>query len=248
MLVDAEIGKECLWFDVCHGATQCDQLAHSGQISREGLGDAQSLPSGRQLITLSLAQIERIREQFAGDVSVAELRTLVEELQNRINDEAAATLFFRVPQEKARYYEDREPFGEGVSRAFPSAILDIEEAGKCFAVGRNTACVFHLMRVMEAGLCAVATAVGSPPRASANWGGILREIQNAIAQRNSAPPPDWQVVRTFYEGAVAHLDVVRVAWRNPSMHLDQSYDEERALDIFVAVRGFMRHLSTELKE
>jgi hypothetical protein len=26
---------------------------------------------------------------------------------------------------------------------------DADEAGKCFAVGRYTACVFHLMRIME---------------------------------------------------------------------------------------------------
>ena len=69
-----------------------------------------------------------------------------------------------------------------------------------------------------------------------------------MARRDSAPPPEWQADRLFYEGPVAHLDAVSVAWRNPSMHLDQSYDEERTLDILAVVRGFMRHLATKLKE
>ena len=46
-------------------------------------------------------------------------------------------------------------FGTEVAARFPRAIVDIEEAGKCFALGRFTACVFHLMRVVEAGLAAI---------------------------------------------------------------------------------------------
>jgi hypothetical protein len=42
------------------------------------------------------------------------------------------------------------PVGEQVEIKFMSAIQDIEEAGKCLAMGRGTATVFHLMRVVEA--------------------------------------------------------------------------------------------------
>ena len=35
---------------------------------------------------------------------------------------------------------------------FPAANHEASEAGKCFATARYTACVFHLMRVMEVGV------------------------------------------------------------------------------------------------
>lgn len=47
-------------------------------------------------------------------------------------------------------------FGEKVSLNFPSALEDIKEVGNCYATDRNTACVFHCMRVVEYGLRALA--------------------------------------------------------------------------------------------
>src|SRR5262249_13649752 len=35
---------------------------------------------------------------------------------------------------------------------FPSVVYDVTEAGKCLALGRDTAAVLHLMRVLERGL------------------------------------------------------------------------------------------------
>ena len=36
--------------------------------------------------------------------------------------------------------------------AFPSAGMDIVEAGRCLALGRNNAAIYHLMQVAEVGL------------------------------------------------------------------------------------------------
>ena len=42
-----------------------------------------------------------------------------------------------------------------VNDKFPSAAFDIDEAGKCLAIGRSTAAVFHLMRALETAIRAV---------------------------------------------------------------------------------------------
>jgi len=44
------------------------------------------------------------------------------------------------------------------------------------------------------------------------------------------------------------LDSVRVAWRNPTMHIENSYSPERAEEILVATRSLMRHLATKVSE
>ena len=59
------------------------------------------------------------------------------------------------------YYETRPLFGPDVFNNFSSANDDIDEAGKCLALGRGTACVMHLMRVLEVGLAALASALGA---------------------------------------------------------------------------------------
>jgi hypothetical protein len=46
---------------------------------------------------------------------------------------------------------------------------------------------------------------------------------------------------------LAHLHAVKVAWRNPTMHIVNQYTPEQAEEVFNAVRGFMRHLASKLE-
>jgi hypothetical protein len=85
-----------------------------------------------------------------------ELKTI----RGRILDELRLPRFFFIPREKAKFFELRDgtgnvipAFGPEVHKRFGKvAGRDIDEAGKCYAAGRNTACVFHVMRVIEVGL------------------------------------------------------------------------------------------------
>lgn len=63
-------------------------------------------------------------------------------------------LYFLVPENrKGLYYQDDRPlFGEAVANAIPNSTVEIAEAGRCFALERWTACVFHLMRAVELAL------------------------------------------------------------------------------------------------
>jgi hypothetical protein len=115
-----------------------------------------------------------------GDLSYEDLAQLLGELKDRIEDELGHQLCFIVPRDKARLFETPQLFGPDVAESFPSAAIDIEEAGKCLAYQRGTASVFHLMRVMEAGLKAVSAALGIPYAPS--WESHLKQIQSQLDQ------------------------------------------------------------------
>jgi hypothetical protein len=129
---------------------------------------------------------------------------------------------------------------------FPSASDDIEEASKSLACERATATVFHLMRVMEIGLKTLASALGIPYAPS--WESYLSQIKTNLDEKWKNKGAEWKKSEPFFREALGFLHAVKVAWRNPTMHVAASYTTEQAGDIFNAVLGFMRHLATGLPE
>jgi hypothetical protein len=185
------------------------------------------------------------------DATYLDAQRLYTEFVSRFHDEAKPVTLLAIEAGKRRFFADPNLFGEQVAKAFPSTIVDIEEAGKCLALDRNTACVFHLMRVMESGLNALGASIGDPkldPNTNPTWERFLARGRVELEKNPAARSPEWQAKGDFFADALANLRAVRTAWRNPAMHVRGAYDEEKALDIFHAVRGFMRHLATELHE
>ncbi len=137
-------------------------------------------------------------------------------------------------------------FGDEVSQAFPSAIIEIEEAAKCLALERPTACVFHLMRTVETALKVLAKTLSIPYAPS--WEGYLGQIATQIEIKWPKRTPKQKREHAFYSEAHAHLSSLKIAWRNPTMHVVKSYTLEQSEEISGSVRTFMRHLATKLKE
>ena len=138
---------------------------------------------------------------------------------------------------------------QDVLASFPSTLNDIEEMGKCLALGRPTASVFHAMRILECGLRALAVRFNVKLTAS-SWGGILKKIGDAIEDETASAKARgsyWRE-RTFYSGAMVEMGFFRDAWRNHVMHARSTYFEETAPPIMEAIRRFMVHLATRLKE
>ena len=79
------------------------------------------------------------------------LHSPTRELVKRIQVELQSKLFLYVPSQNGPFYQEPLAGWEKTTSALPSAIFDIQEASKCLALQRNTACVFHLMRVMGSG-------------------------------------------------------------------------------------------------
>ncbi len=166
------------------------------------------------------------------------------EIAVRAQDECISQRFFSVPAGKSHYYCDAAIlFGENVATKFPATSFDIEEAGKCLALDRATASVFHLVRVMELGLRALARGLGIPYAPS--WESYLRQIETKISEKHGKKSRAWKRDEHFYRDVAGDLQLVKIAWRNPTMHVGRKYTPEEAEDVFRAVKAFMQRLSSK---
>lgn len=148
----------------------------------------------------------------------------------------------------------QELFGSRVATHFPSAEMDISEAGTCYAMGNDTACVFHLMRVVEHGLRALAKTLRVKlPRKRhielEEWGGLIEAIETRIGEiekrrRTRKREADLK----FYHAAAAQFRHFKNAWRNHVMHGRAFYDSDESITVMRHVDEFMRHISQRLRE
>jgi hypothetical protein len=199
----------------------------------------------------SLNQILRIRTYFdGGNISNDALGRLLGEVVVRLEEDLRNETFLAVSPARAMYYEPKEPlFGEYVDDNFRSTAYDITEAGKCYALYRSTACVFHLMRVLEIGLRVFADRFGVPSDRQ-NWHNIIEGIEKKIREMVTDPnrPADWKDQQEFFSAAATHFMFIKDAWRNYVAHARGKSTEEEAERIFTNVRGFMQRLATRLHE
>jgi hypothetical protein len=205
-------------------------------------------------LTNTSDQFDRIREKLSSGnhpITYAELASMLPEVMNRIEDETSHQVVMMVEPaylecfSNPQFFDPKDVSANKVSIQFSSAAEDIAESGKCLACGRSTACVMHLNRIMEVGLKALAAALNIGPQN--DWGKYLTRIENELQARMKASGAR-TLDEQFYAEAHAMFDSVRRAWRNPTMHVDRTYTEERAEEILITVRSFMRHLATKLHD
>lgn len=142
-----------------------------------------------------------------------------------------------------------------VWKRFPSAKEDIEEAVYCYALDRDTACVFHLMRVAEYGLRALARRmkVTLPKRKPLEWGEwheILREMSDVAGAVASSMKPGRQKdqLMSFYRGGIAQFYGFKDEFRNQVSHARTTYNEHQAANVLSRVREFMQKLAGKIDE
>jgi hypothetical protein len=191
---------------------------------------------GLALSLRALARPSILREKDGatiGDVSKS-----LHHLQTTITDELTGRLFMYLPPERAAFYDRPELLGKEVNAKFPSIQFDVVEAGNCYAAGRGTAVVFHLMRMMETGVQAFGTKLGVALADEKNWQNILDEIDKAIRALPKTPES------VKMSQASANLYAVKLAWRNEVMHPKDTYTLEEADNLIRQVRIFMEQLAT----
>lgn len=197
-----------------------------------------------------VATIQRWKEGLDDpNFSWADMRTAAKELHGRVEDELKETSLWIIPAERALQFRGRPPFGDQVASHFSPANEDIGDGVYCLLLGRGTATVFHLMRVMEVGLRALAASLNDPtldPKRNPSWETILKRGDKELGKPLKERSPEWQSDEEFFSTAHANLRAVKDAWRNPTMHIERRYDPEEAQDVWNAVRAFMRHLAQKL--
>jgi hypothetical protein len=149
---------------------------------------------------------------------------------------------FRIAAEKEKYFEKDDLFGPEVSKAFGSCADEIRNAGTCYALEQDDACVFHLMRILERSLGVLALKFGVPFDHN-NWHNIIEQLEAKIRKMDATFGLDWKDKQKFYARAANQFMFFKDAWRNHVMHVRDVFDEGKALSIYNSVRGFMQALA-----
>lgn len=172
-----------------------------------------------------------------GLATLGEFANEIDHIAESIRTEMYLRKFMHLPPDQAKWYDQQEMFGADVNARFPGIQFDMVEAGNCYAVGRATACVFHLMRIMETGVQEFGRKLGVLLVSEKNWQNILDEINKAIKALPKGP------ATTEMSQASANLYAVKLAWRNEVMHPKDTYTLEEADNLLRQVRLFMQGLA-----
>ena len=103
---------------------------------------------------LSATTMDSLINYMQNQGPMVEVQRHIENLHGRICDELKTRDLVIIDTQDIEWYQQLQPtFGLVVDQRFPTSAEDeIAESAKCYALDRNTACVFHLMRTMEIGL------------------------------------------------------------------------------------------------
>lgn len=163
-------------------------------------------------------------------------------------------VFLILETEHGKLADRPDLFGASVSAAFPSAEDDIREAGNCLAAECNTAAVFHLMRVAEVGLRALARdrRVRLPrkePLDLATWETIIEELEAAEDAIRQYPKTVAQAAQfEFHHGAMAQFTKFKNVFRNQVMNAREQFGPDHAMRVFEEVQAFMQTLADRITE
>lgn len=183
-------------------------------------------------LRISIKQVERLLQTIEiQSTTVGVIANLIADLRNRINDEMEDSLFVQIPSAKAMFF-DTPNLAESLGQSLTDAAFDLDEAGKCIALSRHTAAVFHLMRVVEVSLTRLAGKLGIALSSDQSWGPLIAELDRAIKAITGSE-------KEAYALALTHLISVKNAWRNPTMHVGRFYDDGQTIAIYISVRFFL---------
>lgn len=169
-----------------------------------------------------------------------------------IEDELWQHKFYHYPQDKAALVLSLRANWDRTIRAFPLTHGEVHAAVDCYALGHNTASVFHSMRVAEHGLRSLAKErkvrlAKNKPVEWGTWHDIIKALDDeikVIGGKKAGVAKD--AALEFYSGARAELNGFKDEYRNLVMHVRSTYDEHRALRALTNVNTFMERLAAKI--
>ena len=189
--------------------------------------------------------LDKFSNEKENGILIEQLRDSLKEIDGRLKDELSLATVLVIERERRKYYGGSSSmFGQEVADKLPSAITDIEDAGKCLACGHGTATVFHSMRVMEAALKSLATLLGI--QYAPSWESYIKQIEAKINEKHNIKSAKWKRDEAFFREILGNLQTIKISWRNPTMHIVRRYSEDEAEEIFIAVRSLVKRLASRL--
>lgn len=182
-------------------------------------------------------------------VDLRELRNVLGVRLLRLVDEFEGLCGVVLDADARRYYES-VVFEQSVVRTFPGALHDMEEAGKCFALERYSACGFHLMRVLEWGIFYAGGKLVKQHSGKEKpeefgkmmWGDMIKDMKNELKS----------VVDSGTKEALGRIVKILAAlnkpWRIDTMHVTEAgeWTMGEAETAFVATRHVMKYIAEKL--
>lgn len=178
-----------------------------------------------------------------------DFKETMHELQGRLEDEMKGEFYFSLTPAEADKFEKWESGWEQILARFPTAIRDVEEMNKCFALARYTASMFHALHVAEWGAIALGDFIGvTDPRKG--WGPTERKLRELIKGGHTNLPLPLAEKFEFLEQMNREIDSMVLAWRHKVDHAanhlailpSADFTPDIAEHIIGAVRVFMLRL------
>jgi hypothetical protein len=190
----------------------------------------------------------------APDLPRHEIKTDLLGLLNSISREVAYTQFVYISKPNAEFCEQDALFGEEFHKNASAEInSEIKAAGNCIAVDLHTAAVFHLMRVAEYGLRALANhlqvAIAPDDLEYKEWNAIIDQIEVTLKERGRSPQGTAKIKaeeRELYSGLATDLRGFKDVFRNSVMHTRDTYKASEAEGVYDRVRDFMVRLASRV--
>jgi hypothetical protein len=182
----------------------------------------------------------------------SELNTRSRALRDAVQAELKQYLYYQYPKQKGDKLRAWRDDWKAALTAFPSISNEVFCAIDCYALGHDTASVFHSMRVAEHGLRALAKErrVKLPKNKQiewATWQDIIKALDSEITiigGKKAGAAKD--AALEFYSGARADLNGFKDEYRNLVMHVRATYDEHQALRALTKVHAFMERLAVKI--
>jgi hypothetical protein len=210
--------------------------------------DELDLAVSGQLIELAASHLRRCQ---AANVAVgwSWMTHQIDFLTNAFQAELKKRTFLALPAARAEYYSITTlSFGETMLTSFPSSATELKEASRCFALGLDTASVFHSMRALETPLTALAKSLGVSHEYE-NWKTIIDRIESKIPELEQLPKGDEKsALFQFCSEAAKEFRYFREAWRNHVMHARGVYEYSDGLKTLRHARDFVEHLATKFSD
>lgn len=131
---------------------------------------------------------------------------------------------------------------------FPSAVRELEAAGRCYAYGEPDASLFHSMRALDFVLRSLAAEVGVDY--AQNWQNILNAIEARLkaASHSGKKSAADKEREHFYAQLGGEFKFFKDGWRNYAMHAVEHYSDRDAEQMLTHVDYFVELASKHLSE
>lgn len=177
-----------------------------------------------------------------GHLATPRLHHHVEAVYATLRAEIGSTTFYAIPKEKIAYCKNGWLADFKVFAKYPDSVAEFQKAGRCYAYGENTACVFHLMRVAEFYFRRVAISLDETFDPD-TWKQIGDLISKNMAKQYRDKDDEWRRYEAFYATILGDIQALAKVHRNPALHdLEKNYDEREAKRMLDVIEALAEHV------